>query len=419
MPYSTWTWSVSVQTLYTTNLITGEVSSISFLESGTGEFGFDSYKKDTLIGFRLNGAQEEIISIDPTKGSTSIIATLDKYYISSSEAFAVDSDNHKAYLGDINAESFWEIYTTNLITGEVSSISFLESGTGGFGFDSYAALKLLVVIPGINDHGKEMIKGTKFIVNYDKKCTVGICENDRVRKCDEAATSTCHLVSPSENQIRQKIRDAVKIAKKKGKDVVVLIDMDLECYLLDYIIGDEWRASVRWAGSTANFVSNAFTKEAPGGIRILYAHSAGGDATFQSVYKAKGKRMYYDNINILNGRTNAGNLKRELKKSGYQWQQVKVFTNNGDCPYGPFSLSNPAEVKKTKFAGKAWVHLDSSDSSICPNPNDGICPCHSALRDSIPERTEVTFEVNFGSLRSQEIVTGKVDEMMLKSWSKP
>jgi PKD repeat protein len=123
--------------IYTTDLTTGGVSSVPFLKTGTGGFGFDSYKKDTLIGYRWNGAREEIISINPVTGSTSIIATLDLDVVTSG-AFTVDSNNHKAYLwGRKDGESFGRIYTTNLTKGGVGSVPFLESGTGGFGFDSY------------------------------------------------------------------------------------------------------------------------------------------------------------------------------------------------------------------------------------------------------------------------------------------
>jgi parallel beta-helix repeat protein len=123
--------------IYTTNLISGEVSSVPFLEVGVGGFGFDSYKEDTLIGYRWNGVQEEVVSIDPTTNSTSIIATLDLDWVTSG-GFAVDSDNSKAYLyGGKVEESFWRIYTTNLTTGEVSSVPFPEVGVGVSGFDSY------------------------------------------------------------------------------------------------------------------------------------------------------------------------------------------------------------------------------------------------------------------------------------------
>ena len=74
-------------------------------------FGVHTAIADTLIGFRWNGAQEEIISFDPTTGSTSIIATLDLHYVTLG-TFAVDSDNHKAYLyGKKDGESFWRIYS--------------------------------------------------------------------------------------------------------------------------------------------------------------------------------------------------------------------------------------------------------------------------------------------------------------------
>ena len=272
-------------------------------------------------------------------------------------------------------------------------------------------LRLLVVIPGINDHGEKMIEGAKFIVDYDDECTIRICEKQRNQICD--------LVKPSPEQVHEKIVEALENAREKGKDIVVLIDMDLENYSLDYLVGKKWRSSVRWGGRMANIVSEAFSNEVSGGMRIIYAHSAGGDATYQSIYKSGEERMY-DNINIFNGRTSANALKSALKRSDYQWWQVKVFTNNGDCPGNPaWNLSNHDVVKKPSFAGDVWVHIHCRKIKTCPKLRLSFCKCHSVLRDSIPKRTEVTFEVNFGSLKSREIVTGKVDEMMLMYWSQP
>jgi len=133
--------------LYTTDLITGEVSSIP-LSGVVALSGFDLYNKDTLIGYTWSGAwpggQEEMVLIDPTTGSTSIVATLDLDVVVAGGAFAVDSDNHKAYLqGRREEESFWRLYTTDLITGEVSSVPLAVHVSG---FDLYVAQRLIVVI---------------------------------------------------------------------------------------------------------------------------------------------------------------------------------------------------------------------------------------------------------------------------------
>jgi len=49
---------------------------------------------------------------------------------------------------------------------------------------------------------------------------------------------------------------------------------------------------------------------------MLYAHSAGVDAASQSVQQMPGKIMY-DDLNLFNGRTDAGTLGRALNASSY------------------------------------------------------------------------------------------------------
>ncbi len=262
--------------------------------------------------------------------------------------------------------------------------------------------KLFVTIPGINDHGEMMIEGAKKMVRYDDECKVFIMEKLR----------------PSITAVKKAVANASKKAKEKGKDVVVLIDMDLENYTWEFPLPpflNRWKRSVSWAGRRANVVSEAFSKEAPGGKRILYAHSAGGDATKQSIAQSRSKRMY-DNINILNGRTCAvtwlfgfvcrDSLASVLKRCGYGWWQVKVFTNDGDLPANPnWSLSNYDVAKQE--AGASWVHLHCCDITG-----------HSALRDSIPGGIEGTFEVNLspktGSPNCTEVAT--VEDLMTRDW---
>jgi len=129
--------------IYTTDLTVPTSTNVIFSEYGTGGFGFDSYKKDELIGFRWNAAteQQEIISIDPTGGSvTGIKATLGVNDPKGIDplGFAVDSANDKAYLyGQKEGESFSRIYTIDLGVGTWDGVPFLEEGTGGFGFDVY------------------------------------------------------------------------------------------------------------------------------------------------------------------------------------------------------------------------------------------------------------------------------------------
>ena len=130
----------SVSKIYTINLKDGTSSNVTFSGYGTGGFGFDSYKKDTLIGWRSKAQGKwEIISINATTGEViEIKATLgqnDPQGIFPS-GFAVDSANDKAYLyGDTDSVS--KIYTIDLETGRWSGVPFLEEGEGGFGFDVY------------------------------------------------------------------------------------------------------------------------------------------------------------------------------------------------------------------------------------------------------------------------------------------
>lgn len=355
-------------------------------------FGVHTAIADTLIGYRWNGAQEEIISFDPTTGSTSIIATLDLDWVTS-DAFAVDSDNHKAYLyGTKDGELFWRIYTTNLITGEVSSVPFLESGTGGFGFDVYVTTpKLFLVIPGVGfgttpEHGEKMLERAKVMFRYDDECLVEIPE-------------TSYL---SDEEIRDMVIEATRKAKEKGKDVIVNIDMDLDGFnLWEYIFwSGRWTASVTWAGGIANIVSEAFSEENPSGFRMLYAHSAGVDAASQSVQQMQGKMMY-DDLNLFNGRTDAGTLWEALEASHYGWWQVKVFTSKGDYPAIPLkTLSNYDAARQG--AGKAWVHAHSLTFTG-----------HNGLIENIG--VAGGFKVNLGPYGSCDVVK-TVEEMMLWDW---
>ena len=342
----------------------------------------DTASADTLVGFRWNGAQEEILSIDPTTGSTSVITTLDLSVTHGS--FAVDSVNHKAYMdGKRDGEEFRRLYTANLRTGEVSSIPYPDIS----GFDVYViAQKLFVVIPGINDHGEEMLDRAEIMVRYDSECQRNISEVDNL----------------SDEQVRQMVSDAAAKANEKGKDVIVNIDMDLENFTLwQYFLPvSRWQRSIRWAGRIANIASAAFREENPTGVRTLYAHSAGVDAASCSIRLAQPDMMYEDLI-LLNGRTNAYSLRRFLANCGYEWWQVKVFTSKGDYPASPWSLSNYDGAKRE--AGQAWVHLHSLTITG-----------HSGVRDSIGE--EGTFEVNLGSLGSWEEVA-TVEELILRDWS--
>ncbi|OUD14508.1 hypothetical protein [Thioflexithrix psekupsensis] len=128
--------------LYTVDLITGTTSYVSIDDVGQGGFDFDTYQPDKLIGYRWHGepvsGTEEIISIDPSTGITSSLATIDIDWVMQGAGFSVDSDNHKAYFyGQKDGESSWRLYTVDLITGTTSYVSIDDVGQGGFDFDTY------------------------------------------------------------------------------------------------------------------------------------------------------------------------------------------------------------------------------------------------------------------------------------------
>jgi len=121
--------------IYTVDLKTRTVTSVPMTEAGGGGFGFDFYEKDTLVGYRWNGMEEEIISIDARTGATSVIAKPDLLWVQG--VFAVNSAEHKAYLHGSRDGISWSIYAIDLKTGEVSSVP-IDIGQGGFCFDTYA-----------------------------------------------------------------------------------------------------------------------------------------------------------------------------------------------------------------------------------------------------------------------------------------
>jgi len=239
--------------------------------------------------------------------------------------------------------------------------------------------KILVLLPGLNDHGEEMIKGAQYLVRYDDRCVGTIAEVD----------------NPSQDEIRQLVQALLSEALSIGKDVVINIDMDLEDFSWEYIFKKHvWDRSTKWAGKVANLVSSTFKENCALGIRMLYAHSAGGDATRRSVEQGRKKRMF-EGINIFNGRTTVKELERALKRAGYSWWQVKVFTQQGDLPASPWWLSTKGGSISNKDAarskaGEVWVHIHSTE--YCDNYLLEIMPqCHNTLRDQIGE--DLLFEV--------------------------
>jgi hypothetical protein len=317
--------------------------------------------------------------------------------------------------GDIAIDSGGNIYSCNELEKRICKITsegittFYQFYDDRVYFNGLAVReereppKLFVTIPGINDDGTIMLANVEFSnkVSYDSECEVIIRE----------------VSGLSDQQVLQLVTEAAAKANEKGKDVIVNIDMDLEGYTMEFVLpplANRWSKSVKWAGKIANLVSDAFTKEVPDSTRMLIAHSAGGDATYQSISQARQPK--YDNINILNGRTAVDNLRRALRGSGYSYQQIKVFTCKDDLPATPpppkllklwsGSISNYDAARE--WAGKAWIHLHCSE--IAGHEKLG----HSELRDHILG-PEGTFDVSLGSSGSWNEV-GTVEEMMLKDW---
>jgi hypothetical protein len=362
------------------------------------------------ISYNTETMQNEVRTIDPTTGASSLLNSL-----------VFDNGGWTGHISvDVGSNSFYTIsggnrlYKFDLTTGAILA-------TVSPDFPNLQAVEIItpslfVVIPGINDHGVMMLWRAEEMFPYDAETEIQICESPDSRMCIRPDSIKC-LNNPSDSQVRQAILEASKKAVEKGKDVIVNIDMDLENYTWEFPLPpffNRWNRSVTWAGRIANIVSEAFNEEIPKGRRMLYAHSAGGDAAYQSIYQMRGKKMY-DDFNLLNGRTSAKKLAKALKDSGYGWWQVKVFTNEGDLPATPplpllklwlGSISN-YDVAKS-YAGDAWVHLHSCDITG-----------HSGLRDAI--NVPGTFEINL--VRSSGppncTVVDTVENLMLKDWRKP
>ncbi len=120
--------------LYRANLDTGKVNSSMVLDTGEGGFGFTNYKNGQLLAYTYEGGQELIVSLDPTTGVTTTLATLPLDFIGAGQ-FAVDAVNDIAYIGaQAPGESDWRVYVVDLSDGSVSSNTVVDRGEGGFGF---------------------------------------------------------------------------------------------------------------------------------------------------------------------------------------------------------------------------------------------------------------------------------------------
>jgi hypothetical protein len=145
-------------------------------------------------------------------------------------------------------------------------------------------LELLVVIPGINTEGPNMVGGGKILLG---------CEDEEDCLVEEIA----EVDNLSDEVIRENLSGLFLEAKQVGADVIVNIDMDLEDYSWwwEYWLPgwmNRWHTSTAWAGRVANITAEAFREMCTDGTCRLYAHSAGVDATTSSITRNAGQSLY-------------------------------------------------------------------------------------------------------------------------------
>lgn len=294
---------------------------------------------------------------------------------------------------------------------------------------------LFVVIPGMNDRidryeqkqgGLNMTRIAEALSGtpYQGEFYVGIIQTGdggSIRYIEEGELIEVNF--DNKNELKAAVKDLIAVTTLRAidmnSDVIVAIDMDLELhdfdFLKDYIFTNTekstWGKAVDWAGDMANDVSIAFRDISPEGRRRLFSHSAGGDATYQIVKKAKTKP--FDDINILNGRTGADGLQRELEKHNYSSEEVKIFTCEGDYWSKPQvwgfidgSISNYDAAKKQAIRGH-WTHIHVIDISGFGEPK------HSGLRDNYWQMAD--YELNTSTTQTTD--TASFMDMLQIGWS--
>jgi hypothetical protein len=268
------------------------------------------------------------------------------------------------------------------------------NGDHGFVYDPS---RLFVVIPGINYDGEKLIEGARALSN-------SMCLEKTIAEVDAL----------EDDEIRNQVAVWSQDAKTNVWDLIINIDMDLENYNIEYIWPESinrWIPSTEWAGKMVNIVSEEFAKVLPEGRRLLYAHSAGGDAVYKSLQQCVGKKMY-DDINIINGRTGAGGLSTMLGQCGYDWFEVKIFTSQGDFLSLPAflwfegSISNKDAVVKKAQEG-AWVHLHCNKLWIEDHLSEPIEPGHNTLRDYYDSLAE--FEIYTQTIKAHQYDASVID----------
>lgn len=281
--------------------------------------------------------------------------------------------------------------------------------------DSDSIPRLWIIVLGMNTDGKDMLNSIKQMQHYDPDCTLTI---------EESKWST-------DDQIKLKIAEVTNKALQKGKDVIVIVDMDLEIKVPEFspkysggmarfdVVGlagqaamldldtaefilrymgnrSRWFPAVDWAGRTMNLISQSFSDAGGQGKRIAVCHSAGCDGFKNSLRFAQSEKKktskYFDDAFLFNGRTNAAELGPLLKKSGYTPERVNLLLNKGDYAALPQvfnlvkgSISNLDAAKKD--AGKWWTVYYGKDMP-------GRTMDHSVLVNDI--RTAGDFDVYTG-----------------------
>lgn len=282
-------------------------------------------------------------------------------------------------------------------------IIFMAS-TFASGSDDNTPPRLWVLVPGANTWGESMLNNAEQMLRYDPDSTVIIQEAE----------------SWSNDEIKELVKVATESAIKKGTDVIVLVDMNLNIdfrYDLRYYItpkkvakllpmtGTRWFDAVDWSGKTINLVSASYSEAGGKGKRVVDGHSAGVDGVESSLWFApiidSGKMKMFDEVYLSNGRTSIyGELGPLLKKSGYTPPQVKLLLNKGDLPAHPHSISNLDAAKKQ--AGKLWTVYYAIEMS-------GRKMDHSVLVDKL--RVPGYFKVFTGE--SSYSITATVEDLKL------
>ncbi len=374
---------------------------------GEGGFSIDFYKKDTLIGYMWTGSREQIFSYDTKSAKTSVLVTLDSEW--SSGKIVVDPINHKAYT--VGNSNLYEIDIRN------RSYRKLPNPPKRKGFSSsfdVAYTYLYVVISGIDTDGYTLVKRATTMGNRStviRVCKARPCKTER----DSDWTGALPLEDPSDQEVTDAIAAATKEATARGGDVVVNIDMDLENYSMEYPLPPpaRWHVQTRWAGGIANVVARAFKSANPDGKRILYAHSAGGDAARRSLEFAsaatdtKDKKLF-DSINIFNGRTSVHKLSSALDNTGYSWWETKIFLNENDCPALPGSLSYYSSAASR--AGTRWATFWGYDVPVAPS----ICAGHNYLTRTIGSNVKI--KINLGGKLVWKDTNHTVEDLMNMDW---